>query len=296
MGRLDGKVAMITGGARGQGRAHAVTLAREGADIILVDVAKEIEGLPFEPATFADLSETAAAVEDLDRRVIAIQGDVRSQPDLDSAVARGIEEFGQIDILVANAGIWTIGRFWELSDERWQLELDVCLTGVWRSAKAVAPHMIERRTGSIVMTSSVLGFEGSYASGHYVAAKHGVLGLMRTAAIELGPYGVRCNAICPGFTDTRLNDRQDVYDLMAGGSGGKPEHRVQAARHWSLLTDVALIPPNAQSNAVLWLVSDESAYVTGIAIPVDAGHLASPGFNPAPSQSGRDDESRGWLG
>lgn len=289
MGRMDGKVAFITGGARGQGRSHALTLAREGADIIAVDVAGQIEGLPYETATMDDLKQTAAAVEELDRRAVAIQADVRDQGALDAAVARGIAELGQIDVLVANAGIWTIGRLWELSEERWNLELDVCLSGVWRALKAVAPHMIERGSGSVVMTSSVLGFEGSYASGHYAAAKHGVIGLMRTAAIELGPYGIRCNAVCPGFTDTKLNDRQDVYDLMAGGPGGTPEHRLQIAKAWSLLGGRDLINPQLISNAILFLASDEASGITGVPLPVDMGHLATPGLNPS------SDGQSGWL-
>ena len=293
---MDGHVAFVTGGARGMGRSHALTLAREGADVILLDVATKIEGLPPEIPPPDDLEATAAEIRALGRRVVATHGDVRSQSDLDAAVAKGIQELGKIDVLVANAGIWTIGRFWELSEERWQLEIDVNLSGTWRSAKAVAPHMIERGEGSIILTSSVLGFEGSHSAAHYVAAKSGVLGLMRTVAIELGPYGVRCNAICPGFIDTKMNDRQDVYDLMAGGSDGTAAHRIQAARHWSLLAGRSALDPQSVSNAVLWLASDDSADVTGIALPIDAGHLATPGFNPAPVEQAGKVGAAGWVG
>jgi NAD(P)-dependent dehydrogenase (short-subunit alcohol dehydrogenase family) len=154
MGLLDGKVALITGGARGQGRAHATTCAREGADVIVVDIADQIGTVDYKLAREEDLAETVRQVEALDRRALSVVADVRSQQQMDEAVTRGIAEFGQIDILIANAGIWTQGSFWELSDEQWHDMVDVNLTGVWRSAKAVAPHMIERQTGSMCRRTS----------------------------------------------------------------------------------------------------------------------------------------------
>jgi NADP-dependent 3-hydroxy acid dehydrogenase YdfG len=184
---LDGKVALITGGSRGQGRAHAVTCAREGADVIIVDIAGQLATVPYQMARQDDLDETAKQVEALDRRILAIKGDVRDQAQLDAAVAQGFAEFGQIDILIANAGIWTQAPFWELTDDQWDEMIGVNLTGVWKSAKAVAPHMIERRSGSIVITSSTNGIEPGLNYAHYVAAKHGVIGLMKNIALELAP-------------------------------------------------------------------------------------------------------------
>ena len=201
-GDLLGKVAMVTGAARGQGRAHATTLARHGADVIAVDIAAQIDTVPYPLGTEEELAETAKAVEELDRRVLTVQADVRSQTQLDHAVRRGLAEFGQIDILVANAGIYGITPFWEITDAEWDNMIATNLSGVWRSAKAVAPHMIERGSGSIIMTSSVNGLEPGANYAHYVSAKHGVLGLMRTVALELAPKGIRCNAICPGSVDT----------------------------------------------------------------------------------------------
>src|SRR5262249_12555004 len=185
MGLLDGKVAMITGAARGQGRAHAVTCAREGADVVLVDVAEQLATVPYKLADGADLEETVTQVEALGRKALAVAADVRSQAELDRAVTRGLDELGQIDILIANAGIWGFARLWELSDAQWDEMIGVNLTGVWKSMKAVAPHMIERQAGSIVMTASSNASEPGVGFGHYVTAKHGVIGLMRNAALEL---------------------------------------------------------------------------------------------------------------
>lgn len=196
----------MTGAARGQGRAHALTLARHGADIIAVDIASQIDSAPYGLSTPDNLAQTASDIEALDRRVLGVQADVRSQDQLDAAVSRGLAEFGQIDILIANAGIWAMAPFWEITETQWADMIGTNLSGVWRSAKAVAPHMIERKTGAIVMTSSVNGLEPGMNYAHYVTAKHGVIGLMRNVALELAPHGIRCNAISPGAIDTGAID------------------------------------------------------------------------------------------
>lgn len=282
MGLLDGKVALITGGARGQGRAHAVTCAREGADVIIVDIADQIATVDFTMAREEDLAETVRQVEALDRRVLSVVADVRSQQQLDDAVTRGIAEFGHIDILIANAGIWSRAPFWELSDEQWHDMLDVNLTGVWRSAKAVAPHMIERQTGSMVFISSVNGLEGGETFAHYTAAKHGVVGLMRTVALELAPHGIRCNTIHPGAIKTPMTSYQGAFDLFAGHPGGTEEDMLRGGTHYGALKGTTFLPPEVIANAALYLNSDLAAAVTGVTLPVDAGHLVLPGFNHAP--------------
>ena len=284
MGRLDGKVAFITGAARGQGRAHALTLAREGADIIGVDVLRDIGTVPYGLSTQDELDATAAEVEELDRRALFLQGDVRRQGQLDEAVSRGLSEFGHIDILCANAGIYSQANFWELTDEQWQDMIDVNLTGVWRTSKAVAPHMIERRSGAIVLTASVNGFSPGYQLSHYVAAKHGVVGLMRNYAVELAPYDIRCNAVCPGVIDTRMVNNPPLYERMAGSAGATREEAFEAVRHFHLLHGRAMMPPETVSNAILWLVSDEAVNITGVALPVDAGHNVLDGYNPIPTK------------
>ena len=220
MGMLDGKVALITGGSRGQGRAHAITCAREGADVIIVDIAAQMSTVPYPMATQADLDETVKLAEAYDKRALAIKADVRSQQQLDDAVRHGIAEFGKIDILIANAGIWTRAPFWELTEDQWEEMIGVNLSGVWKSAKAVAPHMIERQAGSIVITSSTNGLEAGLNYAHYVAAKHGVIGLMKNIALELAPYGIRCNAISPGAIKTPMTSHQGALDMFAGHPSG----------------------------------------------------------------------------
>jgi len=281
MGMLDGKVALITGGARGQGRAHAVTCAREGADVVLADVLDQLPTVNYPLATAADMDETVRQVEALDRRALAVKADVRSSPQLAAAVAAGIAEFGKIDILIANAGIWTHAPFWEMPDEQWEETLAVNLTGVWKAAKAVAPHMIERGSGSIVVISSVNGLEAGQVTAHYVAAKHGLIGLMKNIALELAPHGIRCNAISPGAVKTPMTSHQGALDLFAGHPGGTDEDMTEAGHHYTLLKGVSWLDPQAIANAALYLNSDLAASVTGVVLPVDAGHLTLSGYNPA---------------
>jgi SDR family mycofactocin-dependent oxidoreductase len=286
VGRVEGKVALITGGARGQGAAHALKLAGEGADVILVDSLGGVGSIEYELSTQADLDEVVAAVEGLDRRAVAIKGDVRSQADMDAAVAKGIEELGKIDILIANAGIFTLAPLWEMSEETWKDTIDINLTGVWHATKAVVPHMIERQEGAIVMIGSTCSSEGMAMNSHYAAAKHGVVGLMKSAALELGPHNIRCNAILPGFIDTKIHHWQRAYDMMAGHEGGTAQDRLEASYFYGVLNNRSVLAPSVVSDTVLWLVSEESKEVTGIQVPVDAGHLVLPGFNPASTRPG----------
>ena len=282
MSLLAGKVVLITGGARGQGRAHAVASAREGADVVVLDVAEQIDTVHYPMATKEDLAETVRQVEALDRRVLAVQADVRSQEQLDGAVERALAEFGQIDALIANAGIWSLDPVWELSDKKWQDMLDVNLTGVWRSVKAVTPHMIERQAGSIVITSSVNGLEGGPNFAHYTAAKHGLVGLMRSVALELAPFGIRCNTIHPGAIDTPMHHHPVTYDMFAGHPGGTREDMLASGRHYGALKGSTFMSPDVIADAALFLNSDLAKSVTGVTLPVDAGHLILGGSNPTP--------------
>ena len=282
MGLLDGKVALITGGARGQGRAHALTSAREGADVVLVDIADQLETVPYAMATADDLAETVRQVEALDRRALAVTADVRDQGQLDEAVSRGIAEFGKIDILIANAGIWTQGPFWELSEQSWDEMIGVNLTGVWKSAKAVAPHMIERQTGSIVITSSINGLEPGPNYAHYVAAKHAVVGLMKNIALELAPHGIRCNSVHPGAIKTPMTDHQGAWDMFAGHEGGTEADMIEGGYSFHALKGTTFMSPQVIADTALYLNSDLAAKVTGVTIPVDAGHMILPGINTAP--------------
>jgi SDR family mycofactocin-dependent oxidoreductase len=280
--RFDGKVALVTGAARGQGRSHALALAAEGADIIAIDICRPIETLPYGLATSEDLASTAREIEALDRRVVAAECDVRSTAELARAVADGTSQLGPIDIVLANSGVWSMDPLWEMSDEKWQDMIDVNLTGAFKTVRAVAPGMIERHRGAIVMTSSVSGVEAGAGFAHYVASKHGVIGLMKNVALELAPYGIRCNAVLPGLVDTAINDWQGAYDMMKGSPGGTREDRSRAAHSWGPLANRGLMAPSSVSKTVLWLASDDAANITGISVPIDAGHLLLPGLDLAP--------------
>ncbi|MBN9739225.1 MULTISPECIES: mycofactocin-coupled SDR family oxidoreductase [unclassified Pseudonocardia] len=280
MARLEGKVALITGAARGQGRSHALAMAREGAEIVAVDICDEIGSVPYGLATPDDLKETVEQVEALDRRIIGRKVDARDQAQLDGVVAEAISEFGGIDIVAINHGIWTRGPLWELSEQTWQDTVDTNLTAVWKTLKAVAPHLIDRRRGSIVITSSVNGVEAQAGSAHYTASKHGAIGLMKSAAMEFAPHGVRVNAIMPGFVDTNMTNWQGAWDMTSGHPGGTREEHEVAARHWHAFG--GLMRPEDISGAVVFLASDESSRITGIEMPVDSGHLVLSTFNPAP--------------
>ncbi|MFE0749236.1 mycofactocin-coupled SDR family oxidoreductase [Gordonia sp. NPDC058843] len=282
MGLLDGKTVLITGGARGQGRAHAVTSAREGADVILLDITRRLDSVDYPLATADDMAETVRQVEALDHRALSFDADVRDQAQLDDAVAAGIAEFGKIDVLIANAGIWTRAPFWEMSEQMWSDMMDVNLTGVWKSAKAVAPHMIERQSGSIVITSSVNGLRPGMNYSHYVATKHGVIGLMKNIALELAPHGIRCNSINPGAIRTPMTDQQGAYDMFAGHEGGTADDLIEGGYHFHALKGHTFMPPEVIANTALYLNSELAASVTGVTIPVDAGHLLLAGVNQDP--------------
>lgn len=283
MGRVNGKVGLITGAARGLGAAHAEALAREGADVVLFDAPSAVSTTDYAMSTREDLDRSAAAVEQHDRRAIVVEGDVRSQSDLNGAVDRALSELGKVDFLVANAGIWgQLAPITEMTEEQWHETVDINLTGEWRAIKAVAPHMIDRQQGSIVLISSISGLEGQALSANYSSAKHGVIGLMRSAALELGPHNIRCNAVCPGFIDTPIHHWQAAYDLLAGHPGGTREDRDNAARFYGILRARGPLSPAHVSNSVLFLLSDESSEITGHELPVDSGHMVLPHFNPAP--------------
>jgi SDR family mycofactocin-dependent oxidoreductase len=282
MGLLDGKVVFITGGGRGQGRAHAVVSAREGADIIFVDTTKPFASVPYPHTTADDMAETVKQVEALDRRVLSIEADVRDQDALDSAVAAGLAQFGQIDCLIANAGIWTLGPVQEMSRETWQEMLDINITGVWQTVKAVVPHMIERQQGSIVMTSSVNGLEGGPFFSHYTAAKFAVVGFMKAIAVELGPQGIRANTVNPGTILTGMTDNQQGYDMMSGHEGGTRADLLAAGKSYGILKGSGFLNPEVIANAALYLNSSLASNVTGISLPVDSGHLAMAGINMDP--------------
>jgi NAD(P)-dependent dehydrogenase (short-subunit alcohol dehydrogenase family) len=202
---------------------------------------------------------------------------------LDAAVAHGIEQFGKIDILIANAGVLHSKPYWEITEQEWDDVIDVNLSGAWHSAKAVARHMISRLTGTIVFTSSIRGLEPGMNSAHYVASKHGVLGLMKAVAMELAPYGVRVNAVLPSGVHTPMGDNPAERARIVGHEGATPDEYMEASRRWYALRGRTALPPSAIADAMMWLVSDEASHVTGIQLIVDGGSSLLPRANPRPT-------------
>jgi SDR family mycofactocin-dependent oxidoreductase len=282
MGRLDGRVGFITGGARGQGRAIAAKLAAEGADIVLCDICSQIESVAYPLATQDDLRATADLIESAGRECMAEAVDVRDLPALTDFAQRAVERFDRIDVVCANAGIVSYGAFWELSQQAWDDMIAVNLTGVFNTVKAVAPGMMQRRRGSIILTSSVNGVEAAGAITHYTAAKAGVIGLAKSFALELGPFGVRVNCILPGPVLTPMTDNPPTRDYILQKEGATTADFIEATRGWHLLRGRPCLPASAIADTIIWLASDESLNITGAEIPVDAGHLVLPGINLAP--------------
>ena len=274
MGQLDGKVAFITGAARGQGRSHAIRLAQEGADIIAVDLTSQISTVPYAMSTPDDLQETVKEVEALDRRIVAGQADVRDFAGLKQQLDAGVAELGRLDIVSANAGIFSFGRLEELTDEAWNDMIGVNLTGVWHTIKAAAPHIrAGGRGGSIILTSSTAGLMAVENIGHYVAAKHGVVGLMRTAALELAKDNIRVNSVHPTSVNTDMIQNSATYELFAPDLPEAERTKdVLASRFQAMnVLPIPWVEPVDISNAVLWLASDQSRYVTGLELKVDGG-------------------------
>lgn len=276
-GRVQDKVAFVTGAARGQGRSHAVRLAEEGADIIAIDLCDQIDSVPYAMATRADLEETVRHVEALGRRVYAAEADVRSAASLDAALAQGVAELGGLDIVAANAGIYSLGRLENLPATTWQDMLDVNLTGAWNTAAVSIPHLRKAgRGGSIIFTNSTGGLKGVENIGHYVAAKHGLVGLMRSFALELATDFIRVNSVHPGSVDTDMIQNAATYAVFAPEVHQSARTRENLAVRFQSVNAIPIpwMESRDISNAVLWLASDESRYVTGVALPVDAGQMA----------------------
>jgi (+)-trans-carveol dehydrogenase len=274
MGRVEGKVAFITGAARGQGRSHAVRLAEEGADIIAVDLCGQVDTVPYPMATPEDLAQTVKEVEALDRRIVARQADVRDIAALTAVVEEGVAELGgRLDIVSANAGIASTGGLTtEFSEQSWADMMDINLTGVWHTTKAAVPHMITAGNGGcIVLTSSAAGLMAYPGVGHYVAAKHGVVGLMRTLALELAPHMIRVNSIHPTQVDTDMIQNETVWRLFSPDEPNPSKESFAPVSQEMNALPIPWVEPRDISNALLFLASDEARYITGVALPVDAG-------------------------
>ncbi|MCW2492574.1 MAG: (+)-trans-carveol dehydrogenase [Pseudonocardiales bacterium] len=272
--RLEGKVAFITGAARGQGRSHAVRLAEEGADIIAVDLCGDLAEVPYPLGTAEDLAETVSQVETLGRRIVARQADVRDQPSLDAAVAEGVARLGRLDIVCANAGVNKPAPMLEMTEPTWLDIVDVDLSGVWRTCKAAIPYLLAGGSGgAIVLTSSAAGLKGYANIAHYTAAKHGVVGLMKTLAQELAPHRIRVNTVNPTQVDTPMIMNESMYKLFCPALDAPNREDFAPISQAMNALPIPWVDARDVSNAVLFLASDEGRYITGVALPVDAGVL-----------------------
>ncbi len=272
--RFQDRTVFITGAAHGMGRSHALAFAREGARLVLCDICRQYETIPYPLAMPEELTSLKDDIEALGCPVIAERVDVTNLAAMQALAERAHEELGPIDILVANAGVYSFAPSWELTEEQWDETVNVCLKGVWITCKVAIPHMLARRSGKIICISSTAGQKGMANLAHYVAAKHGVLGLVKTLAIELAQYDINVNAICPTSVDTAMLNNQALYDIFAGGPGPNATHEymLQLMNSLNLFPDRNLLPPEAISNVVLWLASEEARHMTGCALPVDAGY------------------------
>jgi SDR family mycofactocin-dependent oxidoreductase len=277
MGSLEGKVAFITGAARGQGRNHAVRLAERGVDVIALDLNDSISTVPYDGATDEDLAETVRQVEGHGRRILAHKADTRDLDAVRSIIDAGVAELGRLDIVIPNAGIASFDPAREMSDQTFKDVIDINLLGVWHTVHASLPHLKADGTGgAIVLTGSVASFKGIPNLVHYVAAKHGLVGMAKTLAAELGPERIRVNVVCPGNIDTEMVVNQATLGIFMP----ELEHptRADAEKPGSAYYGANVIPipwleVDDITNAILFLVSDEARYITGVALPVDAGYL-----------------------
>lgn len=271
-GRLAGLVVLVTGAARGIGRACALRLADEGASLVLTDVGQSIANLAYDTAKAAQLEQVADEVRSRGANVVSAFADVRDLGQLQQAVDVGLDRFQQFDGLVAAAGIDSWGNSWDLTEEQWQMMIDINLTGVWKSARAVAPCMIQRGSGSMVFVASVLGHKPNRQFAHYTAAKHGVVGLAKAMALELAPFNIRVNTVDPTAVATEMITNQAYLDHAVGHPNATLEEAQALNLRWNALP-IPWVEAVDVANAAVFLLSNEARYITGASLPVDAGAL-----------------------
>lgn len=271
--RFAGRVAFISGVARGQGRQFAVDLAREGADIIGFDICEDIPGASTAMATKADLEETRALVEATGRRMVAERADVRDHAAVEAVLTKGLAAFGRVDIVVANAGILCgAGPFWEISLQNWKDTVDTDLTGVWHTVRAATPAMIEGgRGGAIIMIASAGATKGFQNITHYVAAKTALVGMLKPMAAELGPHFIRVNALSPTNVNTAIYMTETNKRLFLPDNPAPTDEEYEIASRPQHVIPIGWMEPSDTSAALRFLASDDARYVTGLEMRVDAG-------------------------
>lgn len=276
MGKFDGKVVLVTGGARGQGRSHALTFADAGADVVMFDNCEvDVEYQQYPGGSLEQFQETKRDVEAKGRRCLAIQGDVRRPEDLQKAVGEAIDTFGHIDVCLASAGVALLGdKVGDIPYGNWQLTLDINLTGVFNTIQAVLNHMAERRSGVIIATSSMGGRHAAPHCGPYTASKWGVIGLVKTVAAEYGPFGIRANAVCPTNVNSPMLHNANTYKLFAPDIEDPSWEEVKPRMSAAHPIPVAYVEPYDISNAMLFLASEDARFISGEALTVSAGGIA----------------------
>jgi SDR family mycofactocin-dependent oxidoreductase len=273
MGKLEGKVALITGAARGQGRSHARMLAAEGADIIAIDACAPNASVAYPMPTLTDLHETAATVEAEGRRVVAAQVDTRDYEALKAVVDEAVSALGGLDIVVANAGVFPFGdQLNILSDASWEAALGVNLTGTWHTCKAAAGHLIDQgRGGAVVIASSTAGLHGSPRAGAYSVSKHGIKGLMETLALELGPHGIRVNSVIPTAVPTPMCHNDQIFRAFLPTVDSPTQEQIVEVFTGVHALPIPWVEPEDVSKAIIFLTSDDARYITGTELKVDGG-------------------------
>jgi SDR family mycofactocin-dependent oxidoreductase len=277
VGSLEGQVALVTGAARGQGRAHAIRLAAGGANILAIDLCGPVsETIPYESAIPDELAQTARAVKAAGRDVLAREVDIRDLAALQQVVADGVAQFGRLDIVVANAGVLSFNRLWEMSEEQWETVIDVNLNGTWRTIRAAVPAMIEAGNGgSIVIVSSSTGIKATPGNGHYSASKHGLVGLTNSLALEVGEFGIRVNSIHPYAVDTAMTGFEGISEILARYPSYLHSLPPMPLKPKNIIgpQQLGFMVPEEVSDVVAWLAGSGSATLTGSQVAVDRGAL-----------------------
>lgn len=270
---LQGKVALVTGAARGQGRSHALRLAEEGANVVAIDLCGQVDTVPYDMSTEDDLQSTVKLVEGTGSRILSAVVDARDASAMQEIADRGVEEFGHLDIVCANAGIWSAGGIRDVSTDAWEDMLAINLTGAFHTAKATVEHLVASGGGSFIATSSVFGLKGRGGIVAYTAAKHGVSGLVRDMAAELAPHCVRVNSIHPGSVDTAMVRNEYIYKLFRPEKDHPVYDDAKAGISAMNALPIDLMSARDISEMVVFLASDRARYITGTSIPVDAGFM-----------------------
>jgi SDR family mycofactocin-dependent oxidoreductase len=271
---LTGRVAVVTGAGRGQGRSHAQALAEAGADVVVTDLCRDIDSVPYALASDDDLAETARLVEKSGRRAVVVAADVRRRDDMERVVAAAVDELGGLDIVVANAGVCGFGEMPSLTSAQWDDMLAVNLTGVFNTFRAAVPHLVSQRRGRLIATSSGAGRTGTPNLSHYAATKWGVIGFVKSVALEVAQHGVTANVVCPATVDTPMVHNDALYGLFAPDIADRTKEAVRPRYEAMNPMRVPWLDPIEISHAVLFLASDRAGFISGETIEVSAGGSA----------------------